>query len=391
MRIVILGGGFSGCVMAYLLHQDGHEVVIIEKEDALGGMTRTFYKEGLAYEIGPHIIYTDSEAVIKFIKRFINIVPNTVYLGTFVENRFISYPPHIDEIQELRAGKRISKELMEVKNRDIDHSNFESYLISSIGETAYKLFYYNFTKKFWSIEPKALTANWAKTRDLSFNLNNIDKKAFSAKYQGYPETDYNDLISGLAKGCRIIKARVNKFLKEPIVDGEPIKGDFYISTIRIDDLFECKFGSLKFKGIKQEIEILNQEYYFSHISSNGKRFSWVYYPNDFDYTRICEYKNINLKPSPRTLIAKEYPTEELSYYPFYTQDSEYLFNKYLIEVSKIDNLLTLGRLGLYVYLTMSDIIKICFKFKDFIYEYPSLTQEERLRRYNKIRRPINDD
>ena len=214
MRIVILGGGFAGCVMAYLLRQDGHEVVIVEQEETLGGMTRTFYKEGLAYEIGPHIIYTDSEEVIKFIKRFINIVPNIVYVGTYVEDKLISYPPHRNELQELKSGGRIAKELKEAENRDINRSNFESYLLSKVGKTAYNLFYYSFTKKFWGVEPKSLNADWAKIRSLSFNCNG-DKRAFSAKYQGYPETDYNDLISGLAKGCRIIKARVNKFLKEP--------------------------------------------------------------------------------------------------------------------------------------------------------------------------------
>lgn len=389
MRIVILGGGFAGCVMAYLLRQDGHEVVIVEQEETLGGMTRSFYKEGLAYEIGPHIIYTDSQEVIRFIKRFIDIVPNIIHVGAYVENKLLSYPPCKDEIQKLKNGGRIAKELNEIKNRDIDCSNFESYLISSMGETVYNLIYCNFTKKFWGVEPKIFTADWAKTRNLSFNRNG-DKRAFTAKYQGYPKTDYNDLISGLIKGSKVIKARINKFLKEPVINEGSIKGDFYISTIRIDDLFAHKFGNLKFRGTRQEIEVLNQEYYFPNVSNNGKRFSWVYYPNDFDYTRICEYKNINLKPSPKTLIAKEYPTDEASYYPFYTQESEHLFNKYLIEASKIDNLLVLGRLGLYIYLTMSDIIKICLKFKDFIYEYPSLTFKERLKRYNKIRNLVND-
>ena len=389
MRVIILGGGLAGCVMAYLLCQDGHEVVIIEQEETLGGMTRTFYKEGLAYEVGPHIIYTNSKEVIRFINKFINIVPNIVYAGTYLEDKLISYPPHKDELQGMKSGARIAKELNEAENRDRDCPDFESYLISTVGKTAYELFYYNFTKKFWGIEPKNFSADWAKTRNLSFSRNE-DKRAFPAKYQGYPETEYNDLISGLIKGCKIIKAKVNKFLREPVINGNSIKGDFYISTIRIDDLFERKFGNLKFRGIKQEIEVLNQEYYFPSVSNSEKRFSWVYYPNGFKYTRICEYKNINLKSSPKTLIAREYPTNELSYYPFYTQDSESLFNKYLIEASKISNLLTLGRLGLYVYLTMSDIIKICFKFKDFIQDYPYLTQEERLRRYNKIKRLVND-
>ncbi len=384
MKVVILGGGLAGCTIGYLLSREGHEVIIVEQEMQLGGMCRTFYKDGLSYEIGPHIIYTNSEETISFMKRFIDIVHNVFYVGTYLENQFLTYPPHVEDIYRLKDNAKILEELHQLNHKEPDRTNFETYMMSLVGERLYKLFYYNYTKKFWGFEPKNLTAKWAATRDLSFIFNK-DKRAFSAKYQGYPKTDYNDLITGLIKGCNIIKGKVDCFFDQPRVNGEFIKADFYISTIRLDDLFKKEFGELKFKGIRQEIEILNQEYYFPLISNFKKRFSWVYYPNNFKYTRICEYKNINLELSTKTLIAKEYPIDKVNHYPFYTEETEKIFYKYIDKISHLKNIITLGRLGLYIYTTMGNIIEMCFATKKFMEEYIKLSPQERIKRYQNIR------
>lgn len=384
MKVVILGGGLAGCTMGYLLSREGYEVIIVEKEVQPGGMCRTFYKEGLSYEIGPHIIYTNSKETISFMKRFIDIVPNIFYLGSYVEAQFLTYPPHSQDIHRLKDRNKILEELHQLNPKEPDRTNFETYMISLFGKRLYELFYYNYTKKFWGIEPKALTAKWATTRELSFNSNK-DKRAFSAKYQGYPKTDYNDLIAGLIKDCKVIKGRVSYFKDYPKINGNFIKADFYISTIRLDDLFRKEFGELKFRGIKQEVEILNQEYYFPLIPNSKERFSWVYYPNNFKYTRICEYKNINLKPNRKTLIAKEYPTDETSHYPFYSRETEKIFYKYIDKISHLKNIITLGRQGLYIYTTMGNTIEMCFATKKFMQEYTKLKPQERIQRYKDIR------
>lgn len=384
MKVVILGGGLAGCTMGYLLSCQGYEVIIVEQEMQLGGMCRTFYREELSYEIGPHIVYTNNKETISFMKRFIEIVPNVFYVGTYVENQFLTYPLHMEDIYRLKDRDKISKELCQLNHKEPDRTNFETYIISLFGERLYKLLYYHYTKKFWGIEPKNLTVKWATTRELSFNFNK-DKRAFSAKYQGYPKTDYNDLIAGLIKGCKVIRGKVEYFFDRPKVNGEFVKADFYISTIRLDDLFRKEFGELKFRGIKQEVEILNQEHFFSLIPDSKKRFSWVYYPNNCKYTRICEYKNINLKSNRRTLIAKEYPVDEVNHYPFYMEETEKIFYKYIDKISHLSNIITLGRLGLYIYTTMGNTIEMCFATKKFMGEYTKLKPKERIKRYKNIR------
>ncbi len=49
-RIAVLGAGPMGLAVAYQLAQDGHQPVVFEADDRIGGMTATFDFAGLNIE-----------------------------------------------------------------------------------------------------------------------------------------------------------------------------------------------------------------------------------------------------------------------------------------------------------------------------------------------------
>ncbi|PPD47237.1 MAG: FAD-dependent oxidoreductase, partial [Methylobacter sp.] len=49
-RIAVLGAGPMGLAAAYQLAKDGHQPVIFEADDRVGGMTATFDFSGLSIE-----------------------------------------------------------------------------------------------------------------------------------------------------------------------------------------------------------------------------------------------------------------------------------------------------------------------------------------------------
>ena len=49
-RIAVLGAGPMGLAVAYQLARDGHEPVVFEADDRVGGMTACFDFEGLQIE-----------------------------------------------------------------------------------------------------------------------------------------------------------------------------------------------------------------------------------------------------------------------------------------------------------------------------------------------------
>ena len=64
--------------------------------------------------------------------------------------------------------------------------NFETYLISKVGPTLYKNFFKNFTEKFWKINPKNLSSEWALVRKLGSSIYN-KKMFFNDKWCSYPK------------------------------------------------------------------------------------------------------------------------------------------------------------------------------------------------------------
>src|SRR5436190_18373842 len=61
-RIAVLGAGPMGLAVAYQLARDGHEPVIFEADDRVGGMTAAFDFNGLAIERYYHFHCTSDTA-----------------------------------------------------------------------------------------------------------------------------------------------------------------------------------------------------------------------------------------------------------------------------------------------------------------------------------------
>jgi phytoene desaturase len=52
-RVVVIGGGIAGLSSAALLARDGYEVVLVEKQDQLGGRAGSWEKDGFRFDMGP--------------------------------------------------------------------------------------------------------------------------------------------------------------------------------------------------------------------------------------------------------------------------------------------------------------------------------------------------
>jgi len=80
MKVVILGGGPAGCAAAHQLALKGvNDVTIVERE-ALGGCCRTQFYEGIPYEFGPQVMYTDEDRLRQVFESFLtqNTPPTTM-------------------------------------------------------------------------------------------------------------------------------------------------------------------------------------------------------------------------------------------------------------------------------------------------------------------------
>jgi len=134
--------------------------------------------------------------------------------------------------------------------------------------------------------------------------------------------------------------------------GNEFKGRF-IFTGMIDELLEYRFGKLPYRSLDLRFETVEKEY-FQEVAT-------VNYPNNYDFTRITEFKHIHPVESKKTTILKEYPKDykegDIPYYPVFTQENREKYKLYKEFAKEFKNLILLGRLADYRYYDMDDIVK----------------------------------
>ena len=84
-KVLIIGGGVSGCASAHqLAMQDGWEITLVEKGSYLGAGVRTSFYGGHPYTFGPRHFLTQNEDVYNYMN---DIVP----LRSVADHEFLTY------------------------------------------------------------------------------------------------------------------------------------------------------------------------------------------------------------------------------------------------------------------------------------------------------------
>jgi squalene-associated FAD-dependent desaturase len=68
-RVVVIGGGLSGISAALTLADAGSEVTLLERRQRLGGLTWSFWRNGLSFDNGQHVFLRCCTAYLEFLER----------------------------------------------------------------------------------------------------------------------------------------------------------------------------------------------------------------------------------------------------------------------------------------------------------------------------------
>ena len=129
---------------------------------------------------------------------------------------------------------------------------------------------------------------------------------------------------------------------------------FPYGSKRREDVY--KRQNLPYRTLDFVFETYDQEYYQEICTVN--------YPNNYDFTRITEFKHMTGQIHSKTTIVKEYPQQYDSenkqmepYYPIPQKENEILYSNYLNLSKQFPDLILSGRLADYKYYTMSETIE----------------------------------
>jgi len=367
---IIVGAGFAGAVLAErIANKLGKPVLIIEKRNHIGGNCYDFRsKEGiLIHQYGPHLFHTDFKEVWNYLSNFTDWHLYQHKVLAYVDGKKISIPFNLNTLYQIfprNLAKILEEKLIKFfpygkKIPILELKKVEDKDIKFLAEFIYEKIFLNYTQKQWGLKPEELDANVTARVPI---LISRDDRYFQDKYQGVPEEGYTKLFKKMLKNNKIkllLQADALEFLKLDMNTGKiyfmgkEFKGTL-IYTGPIDELFGYIYGPLLYRSLKLQFQTLDKEY-FQEVAT-------VNYPNDYDFTRITEFKHIHPIKTGKTVILKEFPKDyvpgkDIPYYPFFTKESLEAYLKYKELANKFKNLILVGRLAEYRYYDMDDIIK----------------------------------
>jgi UDP-galactopyranose mutase len=345
---LIVGAGLSGGVCARLLAEKGEKVLVIDKRNHIGGNCYDYYDDYgvLVHKYGPHIFHTENKRVWDFLSRFTEWYKYQHRVLSFVDGRLVSMPINVDTINELYGtnytSENISSFYDKIKINLETINNSKDSVISQVGEELYEKFFKNYTKKQWGIYPEELDKEVTSRIPIRFNR---DGRYFTNKYQAMPLHGYTRLFEKMLDH-KNIKIMLNTNFKEI---KEEVSYKKLIYTAPIDEFFDNMYGKLQYRSLDFVMENYNKEFY--------QEVGTVNYPNDYDFTRITEFKHLTGQIASSTTIMKEYSKAEGEpYYPVPKKENKEIYSKYLNESKKLDNTYFIGRLANYKYSNMDVVV-----------------------------------
>lgn len=367
---IIVGAGLAGCVLAERIASAGKSVLIIEKKNHIGGTCYDCYDDNglLIHKYGPHIFNTDDETVWHYVNQFTEFeIYHHRVLGV-VEGKKVPIPFNLESLYELFPHSYcqvLEKKLMEkygmnVKVPIMDLLVQDDDDLKCLAEYIYEHVFLHYTTKQWGMSPQSVGG--AAMARIPFYISR-DDRYFQKRFQGIPKYGYTKMINNMLKNPRIhllLNTDYNELIeltrqdKKILVTGVPFNGKL-IFTGALDELFDYCYGELPYRTLDFKFETYDKEF-FQEICT-------VNYPNNYEFTRITEFKYMTGQKHPNTTIVKEFPKQydradkqHDPYYPIPKKENEILYTKYR-ELSKLySNLILSGRLADYKYYTMADTI-----------------------------------
>jgi len=370
-KVVIIGGGPAGLTAAYELSKKGVESVVFEKDQAVGGISKTVNYKDYHFDLGGHRFFTKVKKVDEmwrdvlrddFIERkrlsriyynkkffYYPLRPMNALLGLGVWNSFLIFTSY------LYAHAFPSKE----------EETFDQWVSNRFGERLYRTFFKTYTEKVWGISCREIRAEWAAQRIKGLSLISALRNAIMSS-QGregkqaviktlidrfdYPKYGPGMMWQTVAdmvqkKGSKVLtgadvegilwdKERVNAV--EISVDGrtERVRGDAFISSMPMRELIQ-KLRPRVPEAVLRAADKLNYRDFLTVALIVNKRDvfpdNWIYiHDPGVKLGRIQNFKNW----SPYMVPDSEKTCLGLEYFCFEGDELWSMSDQELIELAK---------------------------------------------------------
>jgi protoporphyrinogen oxidase len=147
----ILGGGIAGLSLAHFIKT---ESFILEKENILGGLSRSFRMNGICYDIGPHIIFSKNKEILDLHTSLIETNRIRRSNQIFYKGRYIKYPFEND-LSKLPEDEKnyCVKEFLSNPYENYKPENMLQFFLKTFGEGITRTYLQPYNEKIWKFDP----------------------------------------------------------------------------------------------------------------------------------------------------------------------------------------------------------------------------------------------
>lgn len=354
---LIVGAGFFGSTFARLAHDKGKKVLVIDKRKHIGGNCYTECVEGInVHKYGAHIFHTSSREVWEFVNRFAQFNRYTHQITANYHGELYNLPFNMNTFCQLWKIKTPEEAINKINEQKFtgEPKNLEEQALSLVGKDIYEKLIKSYTEKQWNKKATELPAFIIKRVPLRFTFDNC---YYNDSYQGIPIGGYASLFENILKGLEV-RLNVDYLKNRKELDS---LANNIIFTGSIDEFFDYRFGALEYRSLRFETEVLKCENFQGCAVLN-------YTDSETPFTRIIEHKHFEETNSAKTVITREYPADwkvgDEAYYPINDSKNEDLHKKYSELAKTLDNVTFGGRLGMYKYYDMDDVIDESLKLAE---------------------------
>ncbi len=349
---LIVGAGLFGAIFAHEAKLAGKKCLVIDKRNHIAGNIYTENVEGIqVHRYGAHIFHTSNKEVWDYVNQFAEFNRYTNSPVARYKDELYNLPFNMNTFNKLwgvitpaEAKEKIEEQVKEAGIKE--PKNLEEQAISLVGRDIYEKLVKGYTEKQWGRRAHELPSFIIKRLPVRMTY---DNNYFNDLYQGIPIGGYTAMVEKMLDG---VEVRLNEDYFKKREEYNRI-ADKIVFTGMIDEYYDYCYGELEYRSLKFETEVLDTDNYQGNAVVN-------YTEYEIPYTRIIEHKHFEYGTQPKTVITREYPATwkhgDEPYYPMNDDKNDNLYAKYKELADKEDKVIFGGRLGMYRYFDMHNVV-----------------------------------
>lgn len=202
MPVIVVGAGATGLTVAERLLEAGKDVVVLEREPAVGGLCRSYHYGDFTFDIGPHRLFSANPDIQAYFLSILGGAHAVTPRDSMVQLRgkYLAWPLTFGAVFRLPPSDTLKclRDLLSSNNHSGQElQNLEDYVVTRYGRTIYDIFWRGYTEKFLGVPCTEVDASWGA---LSVGRSVVNRKAQPLS------------LAGLLKACLLPRSKHLSFI-----------------------------------------------------------------------------------------------------------------------------------------------------------------------------------